>query len=47
MMSAERFHRRVTCRLLGHKFTVQKMSGLLCRRCRTFTHNPVCDGEEA
>lgn len=32
----EWFHRHVTCRLFGHKMTVRKMSGLLCKRCRIF-----------
>lgn len=30
------FHERVTCRLLGHRFTKRKLHGWLCRRCYAF-----------
>lgn len=29
-------HRRVTCRAFGHRFTIRKLSGDLCRRCYIF-----------
>jgi len=32
----EAFHYHVTCRVFGHKMTLQKMSGKLCARCRLF-----------
>lgn len=32
----EAFHKFVTCRIFGHKFTVRKMFGLCCRRCYEF-----------
>jgi len=34
----EHLHRLVTCRLLGHRYDVHKMSGTVCRRCRAFRH---------
>lgn len=32
----EQFHRHVTCRMFGHKMTIRKMTGKLCKRCRIF-----------
>ena len=36
MNAIEWFHRNITCRMFGHKMTVRKMDGTLCRRCRIF-----------